>query len=464
VQHLFPRTGVAEDASPYYPIEDDCILYLNPKTDQNLLDRSIHANHGTNHGGTLTADGIDLDPGDYVDCGSDASLKPTEAITIAFWTKMSSVQAAWGSAYALTNGEGWSKGYGLRMFGNGGLILQPWVNGFQTCAQAKCIGDLWKNAWIHVCMTYDKTKITVYINAIRQSEKAHSTSIDYTGVGNLTLGIAGSTSYNTDGILDEIMIFNTSKTQTEVADIFLKTSSRHDYPQTEYTYDEPDPDCFLYLPLYSRLAIDRSGNNNHGIQIYDLSDIGDSWGNFPLQFTDGLGIESNADRRSGCAIRQAASMEPTDALTIYAWLRTHATLGTPSMTSLLNYGTVQYDGSGYGMSVHGTYPNQAIRVWINDFEHNGFDALTPIVPGSWFFAAFTYDKAKIRIYINGALDPNSMDLTEAITYVPSTDRSQVGLLNDLRGSIGEIRAFGIAKTQSQIQTHFNAKKARWSIS
>jgi len=62
-----------------------------------IIDKSRHMNHGmcmnetniiqTKEGiGALSFNGVN----DYVDCGNDASLKPTKVVTMEFWVNLSS--------------------------------------------------------------------------------------------------------------------------------------------------------------------------------------------------------------------------------------------------------------------------------------------------------------------------------------------------------------------------------------
>jgi hypothetical protein len=85
MQHLFPRTGIIESESPYYPVGPECLIYLDFGDGlESALDHSIYGNDATLFGPAfgplgLTFDDID----DYlthplVDIG-------TGAATVVLW-------------------------------------------------------------------------------------------------------------------------------------------------------------------------------------------------------------------------------------------------------------------------------------------------------------------------------------------------------------------------------------------
>ena len=81
--------------------------------------------------------------------------------------------------------------------------------------------DVTAGEWVHVALTVSPTESKIYFNGVEQLSSALSSSIDWTGCSNITIGAGGETfSYwghlsDLSGI-DELRLFNKALTQAEI--------------------------------------------------------------------------------------------------------------------------------------------------------------------------------------------------------------------------------------------------------
>ena len=155
-------------------------------------------------GKALSFDGVD----DYVAVPNSPSLNITESITIAAWGKYNDVDArqyvvSKGAAYLIEEN---STKFLCDMFG-----CSKWLNsGWATTV-------LSKNVWYHVAATYNGSLISIYVNGVIESSNAAKCSSLGTTGNILAIGsdVDGS-SFDTDGTIDEVVIFNTALSEDDI--------------------------------------------------------------------------------------------------------------------------------------------------------------------------------------------------------------------------------------------------------
>ena len=161
------------------------------------------------YGGALRFDGQD----DYVNCGNDASLNITDAISIEAWVYMESA----GSYPTIVSKSGANWGYIFEFLTTTGQInlyldkANPsWDNVAKTGVQLK--------KWTHLAATFDGKTLQYYFNG-----NPDGTYSDITG-GKIAsnqdnVHIGGrkvSEPHNFNGIIDEVRIYNRALSDSEV--------------------------------------------------------------------------------------------------------------------------------------------------------------------------------------------------------------------------------------------------------
>mgnify|MGYP003625092475 CR=1 FL=1 len=143
--------------------------------------------------------------------------------------------------------------------------------------------------WINVTVTSNGTSNKVYLNGQLLIENAGTTAGGFTG-----LDIGGSGIVGYDGIYDELVLFSTSFSDTEVAELYnagktLKAAehSRAADLVSRWDFEDNNYKAFYSTPDTTTLIYDRISGNNLSLTGGILT---------PLQFVDGRLIENAFDR------------------------------------------------------------------------------------------------------------------------------------------------------------------------
>ena len=159
----------------------------------------------------LDFDGAD----DYVDCGSDASLNITDAITVEAWVKPATIDCDnFLSIVDRTNPGGWNYGW----------ILLMWCTDDKFYFYIDEDGDDWKSVksdvvaiadmWYHVVGRWDGSTARIFVNGILQSESAAVNKITYHDNSNTHISKYYDREFN--GIIDDVRIYNRALLSAEI--------------------------------------------------------------------------------------------------------------------------------------------------------------------------------------------------------------------------------------------------------
>ena len=221
-----PMLGVPLDWSN--PLNDEIVMALamNEGHGDKVQDLSMNGNHGTlvgfaypptvasgwNPGQTgvgLNFDGTD----DYVDCGNDASLNITDAITISTWVNFNSFlntpYLIYAGSYNIWVGDGYIQAWNVLENVSGKTLNTP--------PSSLTVGE-----WNHIVVTYDKDGAgdnwNIYINGIlNASDASWSDKIDTGSFLGCRITNAG-TSNSVNGSINQVRIHNRALTAKEVKD------------------------------------------------------------------------------------------------------------------------------------------------------------------------------------------------------------------------------------------------------
>jgi len=215
-------------------------LYLGKLSDISLFDEPLNSTQITtiyNSGEptdlstfslkSFAFDGVD----DYIDCGANTSLQPTTAITLSAWFSADALQ--WGTEDLISQdhvpwGSLW-KGYNIGCHIGTNTILYYHFGLGDGSSETQVVGNdnslgpypYAINTWYHLCGTWDGSTMTMYINGISLGTTAFSGPISYDATQNTYIGRRGhGQAFYWDGGIDDVAIWNTGKSASEVLAIY----------------------------------------------------------------------------------------------------------------------------------------------------------------------------------------------------------------------------------------------------
>jgi Concanavalin A-like lectin/glucanases superfamily len=193
------------------------------------------------------------------------------------------------------------------------------------------------------------------------------------------------------------------------------------------------------------VAHDLSGNGNTGT----LSGAA-QWANG--YFGSGLSFDGSTARVD---VPDTASLEPANALTVTAWVKSAGTPG--QFRYIVAKGATSCIAASYGLY---TGANQGLQFYVS--QNGGFsyaispDAGTGVWDGNWHFVVGTYDGAAVHLYVDGSEIGTGTPETGPIGYnLPNGNDLFIGhydgcTLHDFAGTIDEPTVSSGALTPSQI--------------
>ena len=212
-----------------FHIDNSCVLCLLPEIGSKWTDYSRYRNNGIisgatikqgRYGAALQLDGVD----DYVDCGNDASLKPTKVVTMEFWANPSSY-----SNVTLGRCVGFAiqDGYTFWQWAHNG-VPNSWfielnrIGGIRRYLQFG-IGLVPLNTYTHIVAIFEAEngKITLYKNGVFFGEQGVLTG-DIVYSGNFFIGDKFK------GFVNEVRVYNRTLSAEEVRGNMF-TSKRYRY-------------------------------------------------------------------------------------------------------------------------------------------------------------------------------------------------------------------------------------------
>lgn len=222
-----------------------CWLF-NEGSGQKYYDLSLYGNHGTQStkayapkwtsgkfGKGLKLDGSD----DFLNCGYDASLNITNAITFEVWVNPDGF-ASYNYIFAKRTGSDaqWS------LFLGWSQLKIGWYDGAWKM-RATAAGTISATGWQHVVFTWDGATSMIYIDGISKTHTGDSISfLPYPSsplkIGQNGVGTAGR---YFNGRMDYFRIYNRALSPSEI-----KYSYRHPFAMFEFGDDMPDMIPFRY--------------------------------------------------------------------------------------------------------------------------------------------------------------------------------------------------------------------------
>lgn len=376
-------------------------------------------------GYALYLDGSD----DFVNCGTSSSLNPTTAFTIEMWVNIpdTSKNMKLLSKFAW----GYLSGY---IFGVANGHLYPEIftctgsgwNHYQICS-----GTISPNTWTHLAVTWASGGYLIgYINGVKIDSVL--TAYPMTSSNSSSLFLGKWDGFNTLGKMDEIRIWNVTRTESEIKANMYK----------ELVGNESGLKAYYKMSNGSGTTLtDNSGNNNNGTLNNGPVWIASGCFAGPKNCLDFDGIDDYVAITSGVVLGTTFTQEmwiyPTDASVVYRGILGQQPTNSPSRCPCVyQYGRKVHFGMGNGST------------WYSDITNN--DVLTI---NSWNHVAVTFDGTTYLVYVNGRLIYTSLCCSGLIPL--NVAQSGIGRVdNYFAGKIDEVRIWSTVRTLSQIRENF----------
>lgn len=214
----------------YNTLRKNCVLYLpmiyHGSAHTEAKDWSGKGNHGTIHGATkITApwnQALSFDgENDYVDCGNDASLDITDAITISAWVYPREKSGSYRAV--ISKGSNEVTPFDIRMdrTSSGNHIFGK----LQTSAGSVNVPNtaINNNQWYHAVLLYDGIKVELFLNGQSKCSNPQTGTINTNAVNLMIGGNTKSEFWN--GSIDEVRIYNKALTAAQIFKIYNWTKS-----------------------------------------------------------------------------------------------------------------------------------------------------------------------------------------------------------------------------------------------
>jgi Concanavalin A-like lectin/glucanases superfamily/Carboxypeptidase regulatory-like domain/PQQ enzyme repeat len=170
----------------------------------------------------------------------------------------------------------------------------------------------------------------------------------------------------------------------------------------------------------------------------------------------GQAFRLDASTNSGIIIPSSASLNPTDAITIDAWVN-------PSSFPNTGPAIVRKDSNGVGTTQYSLSVGDGLTVGVLSCNIGGSVAASggSVPLNQWSHVACTYDRQNIRVYINGvqvafAADTQAIPTSAQNLAIGKEDRFTD---RNFDGLIDEVEIFNRALTAGEIQSIYNAGSA-----
>jgi hypothetical protein len=170
----------------------------------------------------LNFDGTD----DYVDCGTNSSIRPTGDMSVEAWIKADE----WGNDGTIIKKR---NSYFLDI--NDGVEFRFYLYGLSDTNVFISVAGYNLNEWIHLVGTYNGSNIMLYVNGIEKKSDNSTGSIDLTAYNVLIGRSEGSNDYF-NGQIDQVRIYNRALSAEEIKQLYLYPYAGFQQPCTAWLY------------------------------------------------------------------------------------------------------------------------------------------------------------------------------------------------------------------------------------
>ena len=225
-----PMLGTQIDWSN--PLNDGLVLDLlfNEGHGNIVYDLSGYGNHGTLNGFDFPPtqasgwnpglDGVALSfngTDDYVDCGNDASLYSAN-LSIEAWIYRNASNVRDAIIYKTSAGAGIHFG----ITGDTNVLQLNLIESATNHIVTSTPSTVPSGKWVHVAVSCDGSNVRFYISGVMVAEVAQPIPVPDYSAGDLLIGYVGpSNSWNLNGTIDEVRIYNRALSADEIMQRYI---------------------------------------------------------------------------------------------------------------------------------------------------------------------------------------------------------------------------------------------------
>lgn len=405
-------------------IPEPLVYWKFDETDGNIVNDAMGLLEGT-ASGHLWVPGINRNAIEFdgitghVNVNSNGLLNPiNDQISFAFWFKQNQIGTP--ATFLFHNTK-----YILKIDAQGRLTFALYIPSYKDVVMSYTDRILDAD-WHHVVATYDGNTMRLYLDGTLVASKIASGNLNSS---NAPILIGNQNTINFfKGQMDEVQIYSSALSELAVSEIYLNSQNPGNGDDNLISFWNLDENQGV-------TANDQKGSN-HGI-ISDATWVSGISGSC-LSFD---GTKGNVN------IPNHPSLNPLQSITMMAWVKTHDN----KTTKIVQKG--DWDGHGLGQGKWDGW-NAHIRTADNISHTVHWLGGLPIFD-EWYHLAMTFDGSILKFYVNGQLR-NSKAVTGDLKV--NTRNASIGSDNGaqkfLTGEIDEVKIFGSALSQTEIQSNY----------
>jgi hypothetical protein len=232
------------------------------------------------------------------------------------------------------------------------------------------------SGWHHFAAVFDNPNnaLKLYVDGVQAASTTTTSNVSYSGGGaNTVIGRHGNSGTSNDftGLIDDVQVFNYAFSASEVATLY---GFRGHWKLSETS---------------GTMAADSSYFAKNG-----TVSGGASW---TTRCNGTPAFDFNGSTQY-ISITSASNLQPTDAITIAAWVKGDAWGTGTDADVILRKG--EAGPNNYQLSISGG----EVELLLDATDGGGIQGNTTLATGQWYHVAATWDGANVRIYVNGVLD------------------------------------------------------------
>jgi hypothetical protein len=357
-------------------------------------------------------------------------------------------------------------------------------------------GSIAVGNWYHVAFSFDGSTMTGYVNGAACGSGAYNYTDNSTHSVNVGSWYSPTTTYDFNGLIDEVRISNIGRSAEEIAEAYragrdkiisqnipssdLSTNSKipfyvaADRPGTymqamagesAFSNFEPDANTVGLWHLDEAISGTTAPYINDASSSRNNGRLG-TGSSAPTSFQGKIGKGRKFDSSpKNIVVGNSTSLNPSTAQTVSAWVfPTGAQTGTGEILCHCNGST-----DAYQFRVSGTAPHSAsFAVW--NTSGTAYDVVSPnmIPDNQWTYVTGVFDSSNntVKIYVNGALHGVT---TTSGTLRQSAINVYMGIHGGspasyfYNGAMDEVRLDNIARTPNEIRQAYEVGKRTHNI-